>query len=165
MILNNVTFGDGTFGYYETLAGGAGAVGPQGDGPGADGASAVHTHMTNTRITDPEVLETRYPVRLERFEIRQGSGGRGEWQGGDGLVRQYRFLRPVEVSLLTQRRLLPPPGMHGGGNGVKGRNLRVLGDGSERDLQEAITYKAEVGEALRIETPGGGAWGIRCLNG
>jgi 5-oxoprolinase (ATP-hydrolysing) len=153
--LNNVTFGDGSFGYYETLAGGAGA------GPGFAGASAVHTHMTNTRITDPEILETRYPVRLERFAIRRGSGGEGKWRGGDGLVRQYRFLRPVEVSLLTQRRALAPPGAEGGADGARGRNVRVSRDGSERELPGSIAYRAEAGEGLRMETPGGGAWGLR----
>lgn len=96
--MNNVTFGVGSFGYYETLAGGVGA------GPSFHGASTGLTHMTNTRITDPEVLETRYPGRLERFEIRCGSGGRGKWNGGNGLVRHYRFLKPVEVSLPTLRR-------------------------------------------------------------
>ncbi|MDB5050713.1 MAG: hypothetical protein JWO30_3784 [Fibrobacteres bacterium] len=153
--MNNVTFGDGTFGYYETLAGGAGA------GPGFHGASAVHTHMTNTRITDPEVLETRYPVRLERFEVRRGSGGSGQWNGGEGLVRQYRFLKPVEVSLLTQRRVLAPFGMEGGEPGKKGKNLRITAGGGQTDLPGATSYTAEAGEGLIIETPGGGAWGER----
>jgi 5-oxoprolinase (ATP-hydrolysing) len=150
--MNNVTFGDASFGYYETLAGGAGA------GPGFHGASAVHTHMTNTRITDPEVLETRYPVRLERFAIRKGSGGNGAWQGGDGLIRQYRFLKPVEVSLLTQRRALAPFGLMDGGPGAKGRNVRVLADGAREELPGATSYSAVTGEALIIETPGGGGW-------
>ena len=152
MLLNNVTFGDGTFGYYETLAGGAGA------GPGFHGASAVHTHMTNTRITDPEVLETRYPVRLEGFGFRRGSGGRGQWNGGDGLIRHYRFLKPVEVSLLTQRRVLAPYGIEGGEEGAKGENIRVRADGRSEALPGATSYKAEAGEALIIETPGGGGW-------
>ncbi len=166
MILNNITFGDGTFGYYETLAGGAGAVGPQGNPgdtgyrPGADGASAVHTHMTNTRITDPEVLETRYPVRLERFGIRRGSGGHGQWNGGDGLIRHYRFLKPVEVSLLTQRRERAPFGMEGGSSGAKGKNTRVHADGRREGLPGATAYGADAGEGLIIETPGGGAWGV-----
>jgi 5-oxoprolinase (ATP-hydrolysing) len=115
--------------------------------------------MTDTRIADPEVLETRYPVRLERFEIRRGSSGRGQWNGGDGLVRQYRLPKPVEVSLLTQRRLLPPLGMGGGGNGAKGRNVRILKDETEAELPGATAYRAEEGEGLRIETPGGGACG------
>ncbi len=151
--MNNVTFGDGTFGYYETLAGGAGA------GPDFHGASAIHTHMTNTRITDPEVLETRYPVQLERFEIRKGSGGSGHWRGGDGLIRQYRFLKPVDVSLLTQRRVQAPFGMEGGESGAQGKNLRLTAVGGRAELPGATSYAAEAGEGLIIETPGGGGWG------
>jgi 5-oxoprolinase (ATP-hydrolysing) len=109
--MNNITFGDGTFGYYETLAGGAVAR------PGFAGAPAVHTYMANTRITDPEVLEVRYPVRLERFGIRRGSGGNGKWPGGDGLIRCYRSLKPLNVSLLTQGRVLAPLGLQGVGSG------------------------------------------------
>jgi 5-oxoprolinase (ATP-hydrolysing) len=163
--MNNVTFGDGTFGYYETLAGGAGAVAPQGlEGqpghrPGAHGASAVHTHMTNTRITDPEVLETRYPVRLERFAIRRGSGGQGNWNGGDGLVRHYRFLKPVEISLLTQRREIPPFGLAGGEDGARGMNLRLTAAGERAELPGGTSYLAAAGEELIIVTPGGGAFG------
>jgi 5-oxoprolinase (ATP-hydrolysing) len=163
--MNNVTFGDGTFGYYETLAGGAGAVAPRGTPndpgyrPGANGASAVHTHMTNTRITDPEVLETRYPVRLERFAIRKGSGGDGRWTGGDGLIREYRFLRPVDISLLTQRRDRAPFGMDGGEAGTKGKNVRVTAAGQRIELPGATSYAAEAGEGLVLETPGGGGWG------
>jgi 5-oxoprolinase (ATP-hydrolysing) len=153
VILNNITFGDESFGYYETLAGGSGA------GPGFNGASAVHTHMTNTRITDPEVLETRYPVRLERFEIRRGSGGRGQWSGGDGVIRQYRFLKPAEVSLLTQRRVMVPFGLEGGEAGARGKNLRITAAGERAELSGATSYAAEAGEALIIETPGGGGWG------
>jgi 5-oxoprolinase (ATP-hydrolysing) len=137
VILNNVTFGDGTFGYYETLAGGAGA------GPSFDGASAVHTHMTNTRITDPEVLETRYPVRLERFSIRRSSGGNGLHRGGDGLIRHYVFLRDVEVSLLTERRDTSPFGLLGGGSGARGKNIRVLKTGVRSPLPHASAYRAE----------------------
>jgi 5-oxoprolinase (ATP-hydrolysing) len=164
--MNNITFGDASFGYYETLAGGAGAVAPQGNvgdtgyRPGADGASAVHTHMTNTRITDPEVLETRYPVRLERFAIHKGSGGRGRWKGGDGLIRHYMFLRDVEVSLLTQRRELAPYGLQGGDGGAKGANIRVHANGQREALPGAISYAAKAGEGLIIETPGGGGYGV-----
>ena len=103
--MNNIAFGNDRFGYYETIGGGAGA------GPDFSGASGVHTHMTNTRITDPEVLELRYPVRLERFSLRYGSAGSGRHPGGDGLVREYRFLEPVTVSLLTQRRTVSPWGL------------------------------------------------------
>jgi 5-oxoprolinase (ATP-hydrolysing) len=151
--MNNITFGDGTFGYYETLAGGSGA------GPGFHGASAVHTHMTNTRITDPEVLETRYPVRLERFAIRRGSGGPGKWNGGDGLIRHYRFLKPVEVSLLTQRRVPAPFGLQGGEAGARGKNLRITAAGQRTELPGATSFATEAGEGLILETPGGGGWG------
>ena len=151
--MNNVTFGDGTFGYYETLAGGAGA------GPGFAGADAVHTHMTNTRTTDPEVLETRYPVRLEKFAIRKGSGGIGQYPGGDGVIRQYRFLKTMKISLLTQRRTLAPFGLCGGESGAVGRNLFILPNGSCRELPGATEYRAQTGDALIIETPGGGGWG------
>ena len=106
--MNNVTFGDERFGYYETIGGGAGA------GDGFDGASGVHTHMTNTRITDPEILEARHPVRLVAFALRRGSGGAGRWRGGDGLVRRYRFLAPLTASLLTERRTTAPYGLAGG---------------------------------------------------
>jgi 5-oxoprolinase (ATP-hydrolysing) len=115
--------------------------------------------MTNTRITDPEVLESRYPVRLERFEIRRGSGGRGQWSGGDGLIRQYRFLKPVEVSLMAQRRALAPFGLQGGEAGARGKNLRLTAAGGQAELPGATSYAAEAGEGLVIETPGGGGWG------
>lgn len=116
--------------------------------------------MTNTRITDPEVLGTRYPVRLERLEINRGSGGPGKWRGGDGLIRQYRFLKPVEVSLQTQRRVVAPFGLQGGASGAKGKNIRVLTDGQRVELPWSAAYRAASGEALIIETPGGGGWGI-----
>ncbi|MEO2166883.1 MAG: hydantoinase B/oxoprolinase family protein, partial [bacterium] len=116
--MNNLTFGTDQFGYYETIAGGAGA------GPGFDGASGVHTHMTNTRITDPEVLESRFPVRLCEFSLRRGSGGDGQWRGGDGLVREIEFLAPMRVSLISERRVLAPHGLDGGQSGAPGRNLR-----------------------------------------
>jgi 5-oxoprolinase (ATP-hydrolysing) len=117
--MNNLLFGNRGFGYYETVCGGAGA------GPTWDGASAVHTHMTNTRITDPEVLEVRYPVRLDRFAIRRGSGGRGEHPGGDGAVRELTFLEPVSLSLLSQHRRERPYGVAGGEPGAPGRQRLV----------------------------------------
>ncbi len=145
--MNNLTFGDATFGYYETIAGGAGAT------PGHAGASAVHTHMTNTRLTDPEVLESRFPVRVLELSIRRGSGGRGRWPGGDGVVRELELLRPLHVSILSERRTRAPFGLCGGQPGAPGRNLL---DGVE------IPGKAEVeareGARLRIETPGGGGY-------
>jgi len=151
--MNNVSFGNAAFGYYETLGGGAGA------GEGFAGASGVHTHMTNTRITDPEVLENRYPVRLERFALRRESGGQGCWRGGDGLVRRYRFLAPVEVSLLTERRATRPYGLAGGGPGQMGRNLLVREDGTEEVLPGSVHLELEAGTVLQIETPGGGGFG------
>jgi 5-oxoprolinase (ATP-hydrolysing) len=152
--MNNVTFGDESFGYYETIGGGAGATAR------AAGASGVHTHMTNTRITDPEILETRFPVRLLEFGIRVGSGGTGAHRGGDGIIRRYRFLQPVVVSLMTERRERAPFGLEGGGPGSKGRN-RVRRHGETRT--ERLPGRAEValgaGDELWIETPGGGGFG------
>jgi 5-oxoprolinase (ATP-hydrolysing) len=151
--MNNVAFGDERFGYYETLGGGAGA------GEGFDGASGVHTHMTNTRITDPEVLETRYPVRLLRFALRTGSGGQGRWRGGDGLVRAYQFLAPVTVSLLSERRKAAPYGLRGGLPGALGRNRIERPDGRVDELPGRALARAEAGDVLVIETPGGGGFG------
>ena len=151
--MNNVAFGDQHFGYYETIGGGAGA------GDGFDGASGVHTHMTNTRITDPEVMEARYPVRLERFAFRKGSGGRGRWRGGDGLVRCYRFLAPLTVSLLTERRSTRPYGLRGGEPGMPGRNRVRRANGAEEELPGRATLRVDVGDLLIIETPGGGGFG------
>jgi 5-oxoprolinase (ATP-hydrolysing) len=152
--MNNVTFGDETFGYYETLGGGAGA------GRGYRGASGLHTHMTNTAITDAEVIESRYPVRIERFGLRHGSGGPGKWLGGDGLVREYRFLRPLTVSLLTQHRTETPYGLAGGGDGKRGRQTLIPADGSDpRELPPATTLTVTAGDLLRVETPGGGGFG------
>jgi len=115
--------------------------------------------MTNTRITDPEVLETRYPVRLEQFAIRRGSGGLGQWKGCDGVIWQYRFLKPVEISLLTQRRTSAPFGLEGGGPAAKGENIRVHLDGRREALPGALSYAAKAAESLLIETPGGGGYG------
>jgi 5-oxoprolinase (ATP-hydrolysing) len=151
--MNNLIFGNERFQYYETIAGGSGA------GPGFDGADGVHVHMTNTRITDPEVLEARCPVRLRRFEIRRGSGGSGRHRGGDGVVREIEFLEPVEVSLLTQRRLVAPYGVDGGGDGQPGRNRFLPADAPEIELPPIGAVKADAGDVLVIETPGGGGWG------
>ncbi len=151
--MNNVTFGDASFGYYETLGGGSGA------GEGFKGTSGVHSHMTNTRITDPEVLETRYPVRLEEFSLRRGSGGAGAWTGGDGLVRRYRFLVPVELSLLSERRTRAPYGMAGGGPGARGRNLVIHPDGRREEVPGAVNLSLAAGSRLQVETPGGGGFG------
>jgi 5-oxoprolinase (ATP-hydrolysing) len=156
--MNNVSFGDAHFGYYETIGGGAGA------GPGFDGASGVHVHMTNTRITDAEVLETRYPVRLLRFALRSGSGGAGRWRGGDGLVRRYAFVRPVRLSLLTERRLVSPWGLAGGAPGARGRNAVERRDGRVEELAGRASLELAAGDRLVVETPGGGGYGApgRC---
>jgi 5-oxoprolinase (ATP-hydrolysing) len=157
--MNNLTFGDDTFGYYETICGGAGATRQ------APGADAVHTHMTNTRLTDPEVIERRYPVRLREFSIRRGSGGRSPagrgHRGGDGIRRVIEFLKPLRVSLLTERRgPYPPFGLAGGAAGELGRNtLLRAGTDTPIDLGAKVQFAAEPGDVLTIETPGGGAWG------
>lgn len=155
--MNNLIFGNERFGYYETIGGGAGA------GPEFAGASAVHTHMTNTRITDPEVLEHRYPVRLERFEIRRGSGGAGRWQGGDGMVRAIRMLEGVRVSVIGQKRVEGPRGGEGGGSGAAGVVKVIRMDGSEETLAPAVSVLMEAGEVIEVKTPGGGGWGSQRL--
>ncbi|HEV8630960.1 MAG TPA: hydantoinase B/oxoprolinase family protein [Thermoanaerobaculia bacterium] len=151
--MNNVLFGDARFGYYETVCGGCGA------GPGFAGASAVHSHMTNTRITDPEVLEHRFPVRLERFAIRRGSGGAGEHRGGDGAVRELTFLAPVALSVVTQHRLERPYGLAGGEPGTPGRQRLLRRDGSVDELASVDGREVDAGDRLLLETPGGGGWG------
>ncbi|HTY19675.1 MAG TPA: hydantoinase B/oxoprolinase family protein [Myxococcota bacterium] len=153
--MNNVAFGDERFGYYETIGGGAGA------GPGFDGASGVHVHMTNTRITDPEVLEVRLPVRLLEFAIRRGSGGAGRWRGGDGLVRRYEFLAPVTVSLLAERRTIGPFGLAGGGPGAPGRHTVERRGGALEALGGKASVRLVPGDRLHVETPGGGGYGER----
>jgi len=151
--MNNLTFGNDTFGYYETIGGGAGA------GPGWHGQSGVHTNMTNTRITDPEILEQRYPVMLRQFGIRRGSGGAGRFRGGDGLVREFEALEPLHAALLTERRKTAPFGMAGGEDGLPGRNLLIRADGEEVELDGKCRLSLRPGDRLRILTPGGGGWG------
>lgn len=151
--MNNVLFGDEAFGYYETVGGGAGA------GPGFHGASAVHTHMTNTRITDAEVLEHRYPVRVERFAVRQGSGGRGLYRGGDGVVRELTFQGPMSLSVLSQRRDRGPRGRAGGEPGVPGAQRVVRATGEVLHLEAIDGCEVGPGDRLVLETPGGGGWG------
>jgi 5-oxoprolinase (ATP-hydrolysing) len=153
--MNNLTFGDQTFGYYETICGGSGAT------RDADGADAVHTHMTNTRLTDPEVIERRYPVRVHEFSIRRGSGGQGEQRGGDGIVRKLEFLKPLKVSMLSDRRgPYPPFGLAGGAPGALGRNrLQRAGSTHIEDLGAKFAIDVQPGDVLIIETPGGGAYG------
>jgi 5-oxoprolinase (ATP-hydrolysing) len=151
--MNNVSFGDDSFGYYETVAGGSGAC------DGFAGASGVHTHMTNTRITDAEVLEYRYPVRLRRFAIRRGSGGDGRWRGGDGVVREIEFLAPLQFSILSQHRETAPFGMAGGGDGALGRQTIIRPDGSRRAIGGVDGCRVDIGDILVLETPGGGGYG------
>ncbi len=151
--MNNFTFGNERYQYYETIAGGAGA------GPGFDGASAVHTHMTNSRLTDPEILEMRFPVILERFAIRRGSGGGGAHRGGDGIDRRIRFLEPMKAGILSNRRRVPPSGLAGGGDAQPGINLVVRADGSEERLTATDSADMEAGDMFVILTPGGGGYG------
>jgi 5-oxoprolinase (ATP-hydrolysing) len=151
--MNNLAFGNDRFGYYETIGGGAGA------GPDFDGASGVHTHMTNTRITDAEVLEARAPVRVMRFALRPGTGGGGRRRGGDGILRELLFTEPVEVSLLTQRRTRPPFGLDGGAPGAPGRNRVLRAGGGEEELPGSARVLLGPGDRLRVETPGGGGFG------
>jgi 5-oxoprolinase (ATP-hydrolysing) len=151
--MNNFTFGDEASQYYETIAGGAGA------GPDFDGASAVQTHMTNSRLTDPEILETRYPVLLERFSIRTGSGGEGRQRGGDGVVRHIRFRMRMRANILSNRREVPPRGIEGGGDAKGGLNQVVRADGSVETLGATASAEMREGDMFVIETPGGGGYG------
>lgn len=151
--MNNTLFGTESYGYYETLCGGCGAT------PGQDGASAVHSHMTNTRITDAEVIEHRYPVRLERFAVRGGSGGAGLFRGGDGVVRVTTFLEPMSLSVLTQHRRRRPYGLAGGHSGAPGRQILRRADGTEVELGPVDGCDVGPGDQLIMETPGGGGFG------
>jgi 5-oxoprolinase (ATP-hydrolysing) len=173
--MNNLSFGCGGsdpvtgevtkgFGYYETICGGAGA------GKGWHGASAVHTHMTNTRITDPEILEKRYPVILHEFSVRKGSGGAGHWRGGDGCVRDIEFRMPLQVSVLTDRRVTAPYGLEGGEDGQRGQNIWVRKDpvtGKTRQvsLGPRKTSHFAAGDRIIISTPGGGGYGLASSDG
>ena len=151
--MNNFTFGNERYQYYETVAGGSGA------GPGFAGADVVQTHMTNSRLTDPEVLEWRFPVRLESFEIRHGSGGRGRWRGGHGAIRRVRFLEPMTAAILSGHRLVRPHGLAGGEDGTAGRNAVLRADGSRTELGPFDQTEMAAGDAFVIETPGGGGYG------
>ncbi len=151
--MNNFTFGNARYQYYETVAGGSGA------GPGFDGADVVQTHMTNSRLTDPEVLEWRFPVLLESFEIRPGSGGRGRWRGGHGAVRRVRFLEPMTAAILSGHRLLRPHGMAGGEPGLAGRNYVLRAGGGRTELGPFDQTEMAAGDVFVIETPGGGGYG------
>jgi 5-oxoprolinase (ATP-hydrolysing) len=151
--MNNFTFGDATRQYYETICGGSGA------GPGFAGTSAVQTHMTNSRLTDPEVLEFRFPVILEDFRIREGSGGEGQWRGGDGVVRRIKFREPMTAALLANRRRVPPFGLEGGGSGALGKGRVERADGEVIELPATAEVQLRAGDVFVIETPGGGGFG------
>jgi 5-oxoprolinase (ATP-hydrolysing) len=151
--MNNFTFGNEKYQYYETVAGGSGA------GPGFDGASAVQTHMTNSRLTDPEVLEWRFPVLVEDFAIRRRSGGAGRYRGGDGVIRRIRFLEEMTASILSNRRRVSPFGLNGGGDASPGLNYVERANGTKVQLTSRDTISMTPGDAFVIETPGGGAYG------
>jgi N-methylhydantoinase B len=156
--MNNLTIGgwDGTrgqpFAYYETIAGGMGAR------PGKDGADAIHTHMTNTLNTPVEALEYAYPLRVQRYEIRRGTGGAGQWRGGDGVRRDVELLADAQVTLLTERRVFAPYGLAGGEPGQPGRNV-LIREGEEQILPGKTTFAAQAGDVISVQTPGGGGWG------
>ncbi|KAM3325412.1 5-oxoprolinase 1 [Capsicum chacoense] len=151
--MNNLTFGDNSFGYYETIGGGSGA------GPTWDGTSVVQCHMTNTRMTDPEIFEQRYPVILHKFGIRENSGGAGQHKGGDGIIREIEFKRPVIVSILSERRVHAPRGLMGGKDGARGANFLITKDKRKVYVGGKNTIEVQAGEILQILTPGGGGWG------
>ncbi|CAE1235690.1 OPLAH [Acanthosepion pharaonis] len=156
--MNNITFGDEDTGYYETVAGGAGA------GPGWHGRSGVHTHMTNTRITDPEILERRYPVVLRNFSLGKNTGGAGHWKGGDGVCRELLFRKKLHLSVLTERRVYHPYGANGGQQGQRGSNLMFYADGRVVNLGGKTSVNVTAGDVFSLMTPGGGGYG-RAKNG
>ncbi|KAK6622554.1 hypothetical protein RUM44_002366 [Polyplax serrata] len=151
--MNNITFGEDTWGYYETVAGGAGA------GPTWHGRSGVHTHMTNTRITDPEILERRYPIILRQFQLRESSGGRGKYNGGNGVLRQLLFRRPMTLSVITERRVFHPYGIKGGEPGARGVNFLLRSEGKTIYLGPKTAVDVLPGDVFSLETPGGGGFG------
>jgi 5-oxoprolinase (ATP-hydrolysing) len=151
--MNNFTFGNAKYQYYETISGGSGA------GPGFDGTSVVQTNMTNSRLTDPEILEFRFPVRLDSYEIRDGSGGAGQWRGGNGGVRKVRFLEPMTAAILSNNRIHAPFGMAGGEPGALGRNTVLRADGTVEQLGHIGKTDMRTGDVFIIETPGGGGYG------
>lgn len=155
--MNNFTFGDHERQYYETICGGAGA------GPDFDGADAVQTHMTNSRLTDPEILETRFPVLLETFEIRRGSGGRGRQRGGDGVVRSIRFRSPMTAAILATRRRTSPFGLAGGEAGLPASSRWIRTAGGVEESLGTDPVSVDAGDVLIISTPGGGGYGPPCV--
>ena len=157
--MNNLTFGNTRYQYYETLCSGSSA------GPGFDGAPGVHVHMTNSRLTDPEILENRYPVLLEDFHIREGSGGKGQWNSGDGTSRTIRFLETMDCAILSGHRRIRPFGLDGGEAGQLGRNFVTRKNGLIEDLQGADQTLLEPGDKITIVTPTGGGYGPRSKRG
>jgi 5-oxoprolinase (ATP-hydrolysing) len=151
--MNNVTFGNEHHQYYETVASGSGA------GPGFDGTDVVQTKMTNSRLTDPEVLEWRYPVRLESYAIRQGSAGEGQWHGGNGGTRRLRFLEPMTVTTLSGHRRIPAFGLAGGGPGELGKHWIEHPDGETTAMTACDSATLSAGDVFVMETPGGGGFG------
>ncbi|MDJ0676436.1 MAG: hydantoinase B/oxoprolinase family protein [Calothrix sp. MO_167.B42] len=151
--MNNFTFGNQRYQYYETICGGSGA------GPNFHGTDAVHTHMTNSRLTDPEILETRYPVQVESFCLRPDSGGKGKYSGGNGVIRRIKFLEPMTANILSGHRLVPPFGLNGGEAGKVGRNWIEREDGTQESLDSTATVEMGCGDVFVIETPGGGGFG------
>jgi 5-oxoprolinase (ATP-hydrolysing) len=161
--MNNFTFGNARHQYYETISGGSGGGLLSKDGQGEilcfDGTDVVQTHMTNSRLTDPEVLEWRFPVLLESFEIRHGTGGAGRGKGGNGAIRRLRFLEPMTASILSNRRRIPPFGLAGGEAGAPGRNYVIRQDGTRVDLGATASIEMQAGDVFVVETPGGGGFG------
>ena len=151
--MNNFTFGNDRYQYYETIAGGSGA------GEGFDGTAAVQTHMTNSRMTDPEVIEHRFPVRIEEHSIRAGSGGSGRQRGGDGALRRVRFLEPMTAAIVSGHRIVPPYGMAGGEPGELGRTWVERADGTREELAYAAEVEMQPGDVFVVSTPSGGGFG------
>ena len=151
--MNNFVYGNATYQNYETICGGTGA------GDDFNGASAVHAHMTNTRMTDPEVLETRFPVRLDAFSIRRGSGGKGRYTGGDGIIRKLRFLEPMTATVLSSHRITAPHGVDGGAPGAIGENSVIRADGRVEELKGNDAVEMAAGDVFVLKSPGGGGFG------
>jgi len=151
--MNNFTFGNDIYQYYETICGGSGA------GPDFNGTDAVHVHMTNSRLTDPEILEWRFPVLLEEFKIRRGSGGKGKYKGGDGTTRRVRFLESMTATILSGHRTIPPYGLEGGAPGDVGKTTVERTDGTQEELGATDSKEMNVGDVFVINTPSGGGFG------
>ena len=151
--MNNFTFGSDRYQYYETICGGSGA------GADFDGTDAIQTHMTNSRLTDPEILEWRFPVLLEEFAIRSNSGGNGRHKGGNGVTRRIKFLEPMTAAILSSSRMIAPFGLNGGSAGATGRNYVIRTNGDIENLPSTATVQMEIGDTFIIETPAGGGYG------